>query len=112
MGKHFIDTKRSEILSVFPCMTQIALFGQNCFLPFSSSSLDITALLKSWQKHYHYCEGFLLGSPLKMQLNMAKEHFLCSALISVSFPSLIHLAGSQGRLFEWCLLGFVSFSPR
>jgi hypothetical protein len=29
MGKHFIDPKSSEILSilkVFPCMTQIALF--------------------------------------------------------------------------------------
>jgi hypothetical protein len=26
MGKHFIDRKRSEILSVFPCTTQIALF--------------------------------------------------------------------------------------
>jgi hypothetical protein len=32
MGKHFIDPKSSEILSifqVFPCTTQIALFGQN-----------------------------------------------------------------------------------
>jgi hypothetical protein len=29
VGKHFIDRKRSEIL---PCMTQIALFGQNLFL--------------------------------------------------------------------------------
>jgi hypothetical protein len=26
MAKHFIDPKRSEILSVFPCMSQIALF--------------------------------------------------------------------------------------
>jgi hypothetical protein len=26
MGKHFIDPKRSEILSVFHCTTQIALF--------------------------------------------------------------------------------------
>jgi hypothetical protein len=25
-GKYFIDPKRSEILSVFPCTTQIALF--------------------------------------------------------------------------------------
>jgi hypothetical protein len=25
-GKHFIDPKRSEILTVFPCTTQIALF--------------------------------------------------------------------------------------
>jgi hypothetical protein len=25
-GKHFIDPKRSEILSVFPCTMQIALF--------------------------------------------------------------------------------------
>jgi hypothetical protein len=37
MGKHFIDPKSSEILSifqVFPCTPQIALFGQNCSLPF------------------------------------------------------------------------------
>jgi hypothetical protein len=37
MEKHFIDPKRSEILSVFlifPCTTQIARFGQNCSLPF------------------------------------------------------------------------------
>jgi hypothetical protein len=26
MEKHFIDPKRSEILSVFPCTTQIAFF--------------------------------------------------------------------------------------
>jgi hypothetical protein len=26
MGKHFIDPKSSEILSIFPCTTQIALF--------------------------------------------------------------------------------------
>jgi hypothetical protein len=55
MGKHFIDPKRSEILSVFqviPCTTQIALFCQNCSLPFSLRSLDIPALLTSWQKHY------------------------------------------------------------
>jgi hypothetical protein len=54
-GKHFIDPKRSEILSVFQvfsCTTQIALFGQNCPLPFSLSLVDIPALLKSWQKHY------------------------------------------------------------
>jgi hypothetical protein len=40
MGKHFIDPKSSEILSifqVFPCTTQIAL--------------DIPVLLKSWKKH-------------------------------------------------------------
>jgi hypothetical protein len=51
----FIDPKRSEIMSVFqvfPCATQIALFGQNCSLPFSLRRLDIPALLKSWQKHY------------------------------------------------------------
>jgi hypothetical protein len=52
MGKHFIDPKRSEVLSVFPSTTQIALFfGQTCSLPFSSRSLDIPAILKSWQKH-------------------------------------------------------------
>jgi hypothetical protein len=56
MGKHFIDPKMSEILSViqvFPCTKQIALFCQNCSLPFSLRSLDIPALLKSWQKHYN-----------------------------------------------------------
>jgi hypothetical protein len=54
-GKHFIVQKRSEIRSVFqvfPCTTQIVLFGQNCSLPFSLRSLDIPVLLKSWQKHY------------------------------------------------------------
>jgi hypothetical protein len=59
MGKHFIDPKSSEILyifQVFPCTTQIALFGPK--LPFSLRhvrSFDIPALLKSWKKHYtHY----------------------------------------------------------
>jgi hypothetical protein len=36
MGKHFIDPKRSEILSffhVFPCTTQIALFWPKKLLP-------------------------------------------------------------------------------
>jgi hypothetical protein len=54
MGKHFIDPKSGEILSifqVFPCTTQIALFLPSCSLPFSLRSLDIPALLKSWQKH-------------------------------------------------------------
>jgi hypothetical protein len=43
MGKHFIDPKSSEILSifqVFPCKTQIAFLGQNCSLPFSLRNLD------------------------------------------------------------------------
>jgi hypothetical protein len=33
-------------------MMKIALFCQNCSLPFSLRSLDIPALLKSWKKHY------------------------------------------------------------
>jgi hypothetical protein len=34
MGKHFNETKRSEILCVFPCTMQIAhFFGQNRLLP-------------------------------------------------------------------------------
>jgi hypothetical protein len=52
LGKHFIDPKRSEILSVFPCTTQIALFWPKLLPAFSSRRLDIPALLKSWQKHY------------------------------------------------------------
>jgi hypothetical protein len=32
---------------------QLPFFGQNCSLPFSLRSLDIPALLKSWQKHYY-----------------------------------------------------------
>jgi hypothetical protein len=52
MGKHFIDPKSSEILSifqVFPCIVRRKLhfFDQNCSLPFSLRSLDIPALLKS-----------------------------------------------------------------
>jgi hypothetical protein len=47
MGKHFIDPKRSEILSnfltFFRATTQIAFLGRNCAQ---------AALLKSWQKHY------------------------------------------------------------
>jgi hypothetical protein len=31
---------------------KLPFFGQNCSLPFSLRSLDIPALLKSWQKHY------------------------------------------------------------
>jgi hypothetical protein len=52
LGKHFIHPKMSEILSViqvFPFTTQIALIWPKLLLPFSS--LDISALLKSWQKH-------------------------------------------------------------
>jgi hypothetical protein len=30
---------------------KMSFFGQNCSLPFSLRSLDIPALLKSWQKH-------------------------------------------------------------
>jgi hypothetical protein len=56
--KHFIDPKRSEILSVFKvfhCMMQIAfLLAKNCSLLFSLRSLEIPALLKSWQKHWIY----------------------------------------------------------
>jgi hypothetical protein len=57
MGKHFIDPKSSEILSifqVFPCVRRklkLPFFGQNCSLPFSLRSLVIPALLKSWMKH-------------------------------------------------------------
>jgi hypothetical protein len=54
MAKHYIDHKNSEIMSifqVFPCATQIALFWPSYSLPFSLRSLDIPALLKSWQKH-------------------------------------------------------------
>jgi hypothetical protein len=46
MGKHFIDPKRSEIMSVFqvfPCTTQIAFFRPKL--------LSALFLLKSWQKH-------------------------------------------------------------
>jgi hypothetical protein len=40
MGKHFIDHKSSEILSIFQVF------------PCTLRSLDIPALLKSRQKHY------------------------------------------------------------
>jgi hypothetical protein len=49
-GKHFIDPKRSEILSVFkifPYTMQIALFLAKTA---PLRRLDIPALLKSWQK--------------------------------------------------------------
>jgi hypothetical protein len=52
MGKYFIDPKRSEILSVFPCTMQIALSWPKLLLPFSLRRLEFPALLKSWQKHY------------------------------------------------------------
>jgi hypothetical protein len=54
MGKHFIDPKSSEILSIFQVFVRrkLPFFGQNCSLPFSLRSLDIPALLKSWKKHY------------------------------------------------------------
>jgi hypothetical protein len=51
MEKHFIDPKRSEILSVFPCTTQIALFLPKLLPALFIRSLDIPALLKSWQEH-------------------------------------------------------------
>jgi hypothetical protein len=55
MGKHFIDPKSSEILlifQVFPCTTQIALIWPKLLPALFLRSLDIPALLKSWQKHY------------------------------------------------------------
>jgi hypothetical protein len=53
MGKHFIDPKRSEILSifqVFPCTTQIALFWPKLLHALFLKKDLIPALLKSWQK--------------------------------------------------------------
>jgi hypothetical protein len=50
MEKHFIDPKRSEIMSVFQVFSLYDAdcpFGQNGSLPFSLRSLDIPALLKS-----------------------------------------------------------------
>jgi hypothetical protein len=54
MGKHFIDPKSSEILSIFQvfhCTTQIALFWPKLLPAVFLRSLDIPALLKSWKKH-------------------------------------------------------------
>jgi hypothetical protein len=43
----------------------LPFFGQNCSLPFSLTSLDIPALLKSWKKHYDIYE--YLRFPYGMQ---------------------------------------------
>jgi hypothetical protein len=62
-GKHFIDPKRSEILSVskvFLVRRKVPFFDQNCCLPFSLRSLDIPVLLRSWQKHYNKL-GYVQG---------------------------------------------------
>jgi hypothetical protein len=69
MGKHFIDPKSNEILSIFKvfyCMTQIAVFDQNCSLPLSLRSLDIPALLKSealllcWRIKLLFCKSLII----------------------------------------------------
>jgi hypothetical protein len=77
-GKHLIDSKRSEILSVFqvfPCTTQIALFLPKLYsLPFSLRILDIPALLRSWQKHYYWTvkiDTLLPPSLFHHQLNLS-----------------------------------------
>jgi hypothetical protein len=42
------------VFKFFLVRRKLPFFGQNCSLPFSLRSLDIPALLKSWQKHYHW----------------------------------------------------------
>jgi hypothetical protein len=44
---------------------QIALFCQNCSLPFSLS-MDIPALLKSWQKHYRTLHSSLVSQQCRI----------------------------------------------
>jgi hypothetical protein len=56
----------------------LPFFGQNCSLPFSFRSLDIPALLKSWQKHYQ-------GS-LSCTILSQKNTF--SSLLKILHPSL------------------------
>jgi hypothetical protein len=61
MEKHFIDPKRSEILSVFPCTTQIALFWPNLLPALFLKSLDNPALLKSlWINPVEKCTQYFL----------------------------------------------------
>jgi hypothetical protein len=63
MGKHFIDPKSSEILSifqVFPFTMQIALFWPKLLRGpkwFYDTLISLAALLKSWQKHCKYTNG-------------------------------------------------------
>jgi hypothetical protein len=70
MEKHFIDPKRSEILSVFlifPCMTQIAPFWPKLLPALYLISLgDITALLESeCMQGLSFWSHYLLWLPLK-----------------------------------------------
>jgi hypothetical protein len=60
----------------------LPFFCQNCSLPFSLRSLDIPALLKSWQKHYfslrtialHSTPMIRLGSPSYIKLSTKQAH--------------------------------------
>jgi hypothetical protein len=45
--------KFCQFFKFFLVQRKLPFFGQNCSLPFSLRSLDITALLKSWKKHYY-----------------------------------------------------------
>jgi hypothetical protein len=51
----------------------LPFFGQNCSLPFSLRSLDIPALLKSWQKYY--CQQGKNNSRVKIHIPPKNQFF-------------------------------------
>jgi hypothetical protein len=72
-------------------LVRCQFFGQNCSLPFSSRSLDIPALLKSWQKHY-YCIIQLIESLLLACNNFEQNTLDLSVdkcFISPLLPNLV-----------------------
>jgi hypothetical protein len=52
MENILLTQKGMKVYPFFLVRRKLPFFGQNCSLPFSLRSLDIPALLKSWQKHY------------------------------------------------------------
>jgi hypothetical protein len=84
-GKHFIDPKMSEILSVFkvfPCTMQISLFmAKTAPCPFpEEASISLPAPLKSWQKHHKSLNHRLSKD--------SKQQNKCIFMVQAGFPTI------------------------
>jgi hypothetical protein len=69
------------VRALFLVWRKLPFFGQNCSLPFSLRSLDIPALLKSWQKHYKHTgnpAGWGWHFPTSEERHDHKNPLLCS----------------------------------
>jgi hypothetical protein len=78
---------------------KLPIFGLNCSLPFSLRSLDIPALLKSWQKHYLQGKfgGLDLSNFAKMVLTKVHPTMMQHHKTNINTRQLIRAAqASQG----------------